>query len=86
MHSVIDRPEPCSVFTPYGSEEFTIIIIIIKVFIKRKLYSVETLLNAHARTHTDYTHTDHTHAHTHAHTHTRTDHTHTLLVTIPNVT
>ena len=46
-------------FTPYGSEEFTIIIII-KVFIKRKLFSVETLLNAHARTHTDYTHT-HTH-------------------------
>ena len=45
-----------------------IIILIIKVFVKRKILSIETILNTHTQTHT-HTHT-HTRTHTHAHTHT----------------
>ena len=67
-------------------------IMIIKVFLKSKILSVEIVLSAHthvcprrssgtrarARTHTRaHTHTHtHTHARTHARTHTRATHTH----------
>ena len=47
------------------------LIIIIKVFLKRKILSLETILNAHTHTHT------HTHARTHrcTRTHEHSDHT-----------
>ena len=59
-------------------------IIIIKVFVKYKILSIETVVSActcmreHKHTHT-HTHTrTHTHTHTHTHTRTRTrTHTHT---------
>ena len=48
--------------------------IMIKVFIKCEILSVETILSAHTHAHA-HTHT-HTHSHTYTHTHTHT-HTHT---------
>ena len=41
-------------------------VIINKVFLMRKILSLETILSAHTHTHT------HTRTHTHAHTHTHT--------------
>ena len=64
-------------------EALPVVLIIIKVFIKRKILSVETVPYARTHAHTcTYMHTHmHTHTHTHAHTHTQTHthtHTHTL--------
>ena len=59
-----------------------LLILIMKIFVKRKILSIETVLSAntcacvHTHTHT-HTHTPHTHTHTH-HTNTRMHaHTHT---------
>ena len=55
----------------------TRIIIILKIFIKRKIFSVATILSAYAHTRT-HTRT-HTHTHTHAHTQAAA---HTSIVTV----
>ena len=62
-------------------------VVLIIIFLKRKILSLETILSAYTRaralTHT-HTHT-HTHARTHARTHTHT-HTHTHIIFNVNIT
>ena len=60
----------CSLFPGHPLLK-VVIIMIIKVFVKHKILSIETILSAHTYTHTRTHACTRTNTHTHTHTHTQ---------------